>query len=830
MNKLIILFLSFQTYISAQTVLPFWVQGNNAPVATIDSLTGSNPDSLLQVYATGTDIDGDSTYLLYRFGYSTDSLGVITWLTSWSTSDTITIPDAMTGKFPVVGTLPKSLTGGRTGREVYAWGDKIEQAIPVTQTNLVFYWDGKISLTDSTLYNKATQAYDTNVKLLSWTGTTNDSYVSAKSTTQLVFYGDTVPITCLFQNYNYADTLYFKMAEHTINADSTEALPYRLDAIAYYSSGQTGSDSVSTWTWAGVPNIAQDGVQWLDTTSTFTAATALATAGDTILVKGGYYNEATYLLANKSVTYIGVGDVTLTSQDATYNVRISANNVKFQNIELRVADADAAVHSVTPNNMYFERCYMTGSSYGINALSSTGTIDIDKCVLDLTTGVTGYGIYCRNNTSERINESYVKSRITYGKVGGTAQQATNLTVAYSDIDAEWNVVAGRDDYASVGTDSTVYDIRYSDLSAITINVDVTDNTGRVTLLGNNIYAIDDNPIFVVDSSNYDSIYISHNNFYHATDTGYLGLYFKDQHYVDIQNNTFNVTRWGGATDIDIQNKWLDSVNFKFNYNRVDHRSLTVNLLAVGDVDNTEGNETIKGEVVGNWVRDVGYYYPAIGGKSHGMVVYYQSDVDFLYNRVEGSGLAIVHKSQGLDCSNSLVAYNVLKNCNVGLESKGSTNITYANNTIFNNSSVTGYGFNIIRNSTDSYEPADSCYLYNNIVYDIGGNADYELIHWETEQDTLFSDYNILYTENGKVHGTYTTFEQWQTWGQDANSYNLNPNFTSATQLCPVSEFEGTNLGTDYDDGLDITTDWTTTPPTIVLKQQDAAWQIGTYVK
>ncbi|MFA5194849.1 MAG: hypothetical protein WC401_03520, partial [Bacteroidales bacterium] len=102
---------------------------NYYPVAVIDSITGHNPDSLLTVYTRSTDADGDSTYTLKRFGYSTDSASTsITWLNTWSLADTITIPDAVVGKFPVVATIPKATTGGRTGREVYAWGDSVYSA------------------------------------------------------------------------------------------------------------------------------------------------------------------------------------------------------------------------------------------------------------------------------------------------------------------------------------------------------------------------------------------------------------------------------------------------------------------------------------------------------------------------------------------------------------------------------------------------------------------------------------------------------------------------------------------------------------------------------
>lgn len=63
--------------------------------------------------------------------------------------------------------------------------------------------------------------------------------------------------------------------------------------------------------------------------------------------------------------------------------------------------------------------------------------------------------------------------------------------------------------------------------------------------------------------------------------------------------------------------------------------------------------------------------------------------------------------------------------------------------------------------------------------------------------------------------------------------NSNPNIISISDLWPTIPIEiGEDLGTDYDDGLDIMTNWgsSTTVPSVVTKQQSGTWQIGAYIQ
>ena len=104
------------------------------------------------------------------------------------------------------------------------------------------------------------------------------------------------------------------------------------------------------------------------------------------------------------------------------------------------------------------------------------------------------------------------------------------------------------------------------------------------------------------------------------------------------------------------------------------------------------------------------------------------------------------------------------------------------------------------------------------------------------------DYNLYYCPNGTPNFGGTTFALWQASGQDTHSKILtdgefaglftdyvNDDFTLPTGSVAIGC--GTNVGANFDDGLDITTTWgsSTTIPVIATKQQGASWDVGAYV-
>lgn len=62
-----------------------------------------------------------------------------------------------------------------------------------------------------------------------------------------------------------------------------------------------------------------------------------------------------------------------------------------------------------------------------------------------------------------------------------------------------------------------------------------------------------------------------------------------------------------------------------------------------------------------------------------------------------------------------------------------------------------------------------------------------------------------------------------------NCENTNPNLTN---LIPGTIIDGVDLGVDYDDGLDVSTDFGDSDnlPNIATKQQPTTWQKGAYLQ
>jgi len=94
--------------------------------------------------------------------------------------------------------------------------------------------------------------------------------------------------------------------------------------------------------------------------------------------------------------------------------------------------------------------------------------------------------------------------------------------------------------------------------------------------------------------------------------------------------------------------------------------------------------------------------------------------------------------------------------------------------------------------------------------------------------------NDFYSDEGfqiRVLGVdYDSLAAWQATGLEVDSISQNPNLTNNIPNTAIAE--GENLGSTYEDGLDISTDWgdENTLPVVVTKKQTGTWQIGAYIQ
>jgi hypothetical protein len=197
-------------------------------------------------------------------------------------------------------------------------------------------------------------------------------------------------------------------------------------------------------------------------------------------------------------------------------------------------------------------------------------------------------------------------------------------------------------------------------------------------------------------------------------------------------------------------------------------------------------------------------------------------------------MAIIRKSNGMTDVSGAVAYNIVKDPEIGVVVKGMNGVRIYNNTFYSSLTTTQTNRALI----DIYEnpsvtPAGSATgtkIFNNIFY-TKNNIRNISITAACRQD-FQSDYNIFYCESGTptftVDGSVKTFAEWQAMGYDTHSKVINPNFKDFVNFVPVARLDyGTDLGTAWAEGLSVNAKWGTTSPETAI--QNGIWQVGAMI-
>jgi hypothetical protein len=160
-SKLLILLL-FPLSVFGQTYLIppdtiYWYNGEGQSLIIIDNdirynqypyfssvtITGDNiPGETLTANPTYEDRENDSAGThLYQWYLTPDSTLANALILTGETDDSLTLPDTASTYFPLVRVTPKALTGGRTGREVVAYGGEVEVGTTWAHTMMLSYVD-----------------------------------------------------------------------------------------------------------------------------------------------------------------------------------------------------------------------------------------------------------------------------------------------------------------------------------------------------------------------------------------------------------------------------------------------------------------------------------------------------------------------------------------------------------------------------------------------------------------------------------------------------------------------------------------------------------------
>ena len=231
-----------------------------------------------------------------------------------------------------------------------------------------------------------------------------------------------IPVHCLFQNIDYNNQTFCLHEAQALDSNGFEVISGKVLYICTYSAALTGAKLTAANTYFGTPTKQVSNIREVGTGKTYStiqAAVTAMTAGDTIYVYSGAYNETTTLTINKSATIIGLGFVKIKAsggfQDVYFQTASSTNSIKgvmFNGgtVTSRLVQADGC-------SLVIDRCYFDYSKVGVyQATNSTGkTFTVKNCAFKMTSvataqiGVlvagTGFTTLIRDNKFNSVSTS-----------------------------------------------------------------------------------------------------------------------------------------------------------------------------------------------------------------------------------------------------------------------------------------------------------------------------------------------------------------------------------------------------------------------------------------
>ena len=667
-------------------------------------------------------------------------------------------------------------------------------------------------------------------------GTTAATEIQAKDVNNFWYQSDgtpnEIPIISFFQNIDFADTIFCKHTEQMINSVGYETYPAGVKYITHYNTAQT-SDITKMSGFYGTEVAPVSGAIFVsksgnDTTGdgsfgtpylTLNAAQTASSNGDVIYMLSGSYDESISSRNNfwviKEITVIGAGRVIgRGSSTSDYTVRIETANSTVKGI-----DFDCTGHyGIWFNNsakMY--RCCMSNmTNYPIrgdkdqelyDCVIHIGTLAIInhkhkcyRCYLD------GTGISCQSpyNTAGVNGYQYCKYSFT------------NTTVFYLRSDGTYNY-KGNEIYVTSG-------------GACISNID--SHTRIIDFENNKIYHEDvTNSIFVLDDSSGNTLTSKLNKIYGTIETvgGSIlklsnidDLIFEENIISEIFTDDSDIIIYAGGS------------GGTFSKNRIETKQQGAHVFYIGSEGTTANDDLTSLDLANNRV------ICDQSTTTHVLFIGFQKNNSIKNSFVTGGGYGAIMKHSGVESMAGGIYYNILENAYSGVRIKGQLNVPVYNNTIISNRGD-GYGIIVTQNDVSD---TGSAILKNNIIIDDNNSAGFTHIFIDDVSDVV-SDYNIFYSKNNvrfEKAGTIYNFSEWQALGYDQHSIVLteaqfNSLFTNfdnddySLAYGSIAIGSGTDLGTNYDDGLDASTNWgnASTVPSVVTKQQGASWDIGAYI-
>lgn len=637
-----------------------------------------------------------------------------------------------------------------------------------------------------------------------------------------------IPVVSLFQDIDYEHKLFCRHIAQVIDGNGVETSEPRVVDIALYNTVKSGVDLILCQNYFSVPSENGSAI-WVDfdngndTTGNGTKAAPYATIGKVngltlandavVYLKSGTTSISAYLRFTKRLDFRGIGLVNFDCTSTAF-LSLETEYARLSGLIVNVTGSAADSISVTRQYTVIDKCYLKNVN--------NNSITLNRCDITISNSILQKQFLVNSSTyamNYNVDTCYLNSGTTYSvfiSTGTTGISNVKNSKISKNIEirkgATYNIIGNyiksvisTSDSAVVGTHNFKYNyFKGYTTYAVRLSQNVKDSTITWNI---------------------------ENNTFIPTAEGTIAILLESQSNINIKRNLFNnsATEYNASQFILLRSSVARS-GVLIENNRILAKSKG-SVVQIGDESGSFNNGLTNVEIRNNSLY--GNLYHGVVNSMHGIIIFFNKDVLIHHNYVNGANMAIGYKDNQYVHTGSIAYYNTIINCETSLLSKGCDGVKFYNNTCIRNSDYLNGGVNnkammyVIANGT--YPPLNTVFR-NNLFIDTGtANALFSiaLIDDPAEVD---SNNNTFYSAFNKVDVTTIrdTWAEWQAAGLDADSVFENIVFTGNYPTTPQSG--AANLGTDYDDGIDVTTTFESNPPVIVTKQQGVTWQKGAYLQ
>lgn len=613
-----------------------------------------------------------------------------------------------------------------------------------------------------------------------------------------------IPICCLFNNIDYGNQIFCLRKDPSYDISYLETWEGRVGDIITYSNPLTDNDLVKANNYFKVP-ILDLTAKWVDPVNGIdtNAGTYLAPfltyskirsfTNTNFYIKSGVLNINTNQTISSNKVY-GIGNSQLKS-NVVGDYYSTPFNCTFKGLFLNangISNSHFTTNNAVGNNMIFKNCYFGNSLKNAYWNNTTSSI-FDSCVL---TGGSAGNEYVTSYSNCTIRSTFINF---LSSVLISTNSAQSVEVSSNNISCRTaGTLISKKQNSSISIINNFFNNTKFIFSTVNKNSTTGDSTiknNRGTIEGASVYFTNGN----VASSGTD--YFLNNNIKAIGGT----VVFNSVRNSVVSNNTLIG----------------DSLDLIYSYPEVGYLS----------------------EIESNYLEQKANNAYCLTGTGH-----VKFNKNTLYSSILNSGQ---HGFQAYNCTTSEINYNKVENVHLGLITKNAYGYTSLSNTISYNVLTNSLILSKGASNTDVYHNTSNCNGFDYCISFIE-NADYANIQHQVNSkclnnisiNTTIECINIrpnqdVVADNSIVYNTISTKIRYsninytllgiQSLGLCLNSSEANPNIKLNSELWPTTPITiGQNLGTTYEDGLDILSVW----PNIITKKQPniGNWQIGAYVQ